>query len=89
MKGFLTATYNSRPFAILLDQVNGVKWGSVTDLEELFGDIWGQSGRAMQMLGFSTTPNENNSIDLEKGGIWFSSMMESTCGVPNVFFADT
>lgn len=66
MTVFLAATYSSGFFAILLDQVNDIKWGSIIDLEELFGDIWGQSGRATQVLGLSTTPSEIDSVGLEE-----------------------
>lgn len=44
---------------------------------ELLGNIWGQSGRATQMLGFGAAPSENDGIGLEKSGVWFSSNTES------------
>lgn len=52
-------------------QVNDIKWGPVTGLEELFGNIWGQTGKAMQMLGFSVALSEIDSIGLEKSKIFF------------------
>lgn len=69
--------HNSRSFAILPYQVNDIKWRSVTGFEEFFGNIWGQSGKAMRILGFSAALSETDSTGLEKSRIWFSSKIES------------
>lgn len=58
-------------------QGNYIKWGSVTVLEELSGNIWGQSGKAMWILGLSAALSEIDNIGLETSRIWFNSERES------------